>query len=219
MSITKKFAKVFGTILLLTGIILLVMTIIYTDDSFWLSNVFHDKVYIYQWSVLYMAGVIYLDKFMTTPVLTRIGSRKRAAFVLLGIKFGFAFTYLCIVFSLIGMLAIIKCSHIPEKTTAEILGIFVHYFMGFLLLSVFAEIFRRSENKFLSGNAHLCTILVLVLEQIIIVPQIMKYTPFKLYFIFSWIFYDGIAGYAALSAILICALLYLFKVGIRKDIL
>lgn len=91
--------------------------------------------------------------------------------------------------------------------------------MGFLLLSVFAEIFRRSENKFLSGNAHLCTILVLVLDQLVIVPQIMKNTPFKLYFIFSWIFYDGIAGYAALSAILICALLYLFKVGIRKDIL
>lgn len=90
MSITKKFAKVFGMILLFTGIILLVMTIIYTDDAFWLSNVFHDKVYIYQWSVLYIAGVIYLDKFMTTPVLTRIGSRKRAAFVLLGIKFGFA---------------------------------------------------------------------------------------------------------------------------------
>lgn len=219
MSITKKLAEVFGTILLFTGIILLAMALIYTDDAFWFSNVFHDKVYIYQWSVLYMSGIIYLDKFMTTLVLTRMGSRKRTAFVMLGIKCGFAFVYLCIVFSLIGMLTVIKCTHIPENTTVEILHIFVRYLMGFLLLSIFAEIFRWSENKFLSGNAHLCTVLIMILDQLVIVPQIMKYTPLKLYFIFSWIFYDGIAGYVALSAILICALLYLFNVGIRKDIL
>lgn len=219
MSIIKRLARVFGLIQSCVGIILLVLTVMYKNEADWFANVFHDKVYVFQLATLYMAGIIYLDRYLTTPVLTRMESRKKTVFVTLGIKCGFAFIYLCIFFSLICIIASVKFTYIHEKTAVEIFYIFIRYFMGLTLLAVFAEIIRRSEIKLFSGNAHLCTILIMALEVIVIVPEICKNTPFKPHFIFSWVFYDEISGYIALFTILVFALIYLFKVSIRKDIL
>lgn len=219
MNIIKRSIIAFFIILLCFGITLLVLTVMCKSELDWFENVFHDKVYVYQLAGLYLIGATYIDQYIKIPALVRMGSRKRATLFSLGLKCGFAFVYLCMVFSLICVIASLNYANIHEKTVVDIFNIFLRYFLGLVLLSVVAETVKKSGNKYLANNAYLCVYLTLVLEVIVIVPEIWKNTSFEPYFIFSWIFYEGILGYVALVMIIVFFLLYLFRCSIRKDIL
>ncbi|MDE7424628.1 MAG: hypothetical protein K2N51_13230 [Lachnospiraceae bacterium] len=202
-------------------VILFLLLCVCTDESDWLANVFAYKLYMLGLVPLYVFGTAYIDRQMRVPAMIRIGQRTKVATTLLSRKCKFAFAYLCTWFMLVNLFTIIKYNHFHEMTALDIIHKFFRYLLGFILVSIIAEIFSRSGNKYLSGNSYLGADLIPALEMVVIVPEIRKYARNDFNIVFSWIFWDSdiFGAYVVLITMIAVLLFYLYKVSVRKDIL
>lgn len=219
MNLKKTIMPLAAVILTCFLCTLLLLAIISTNESIWFSNIFLDKVYVFELVPLYLIGAANLDRQMTIPAIVRIGRRSKALFISLFRKWGFAFAYLCIWFILVNLITSIKFTYIYEKGAADLIDSFFRYLAGLIMISIISEIFGRSHNKYLADNSYLCANLLLALEVIALVPEIRANTRFKPSFVFSWIFNDTIGGYVAITTIIGISMLYLLRVSIQEDIL
>lgn len=202
-------------------VILFLLLCVCTDESAWLGNAFGRKLYMLGLVPLYVFGTVYIDRQMTVPAMIRIGQRTKVTTTLLSRRCKFAFAYLCTWFMLVNLFTIIKYNHFHEMTALDIIHKFFRYLLGFILVSIIAEIFSRSGNKYLSGNSYLGADLIPALEMMVIVPEIRKYARNDFNIVFSWIFWDIdiFFAYVVLITMITVLLFYLYKVSVRKDIL
>lgn len=198
---------------------LLILSELCTTETLWLSNVFSDKMYVFELTPLFLFIISYIDKCITIPVLTRIGKRSTAIVKTFCYKWSVAFIYICIWFIIVNVITYMKYPYLSNQHLLYILGYFIRYILGFILASIISQIIGMSENKNIADNSYLCTFIFLVIELIVIVPEIKINTRYKPSFLFSWIFCEGNGGYIALVVIIFLLLIYLWKLCIGKDIL
>ncbi len=73
---------------------LLILSELCTTETLWLSNVFSDKMYVFELTPLFLFIISYIDKCITIPVLTRIGKRSTAIVKTFCYKWSVAFIYI-----------------------------------------------------------------------------------------------------------------------------
>lgn len=219
MNLKKYFAPLIVGILFCFLLTLLFLSMLSQNESIWFANIFFDKLYVFEIVPLCLIGMAHVDRLMTTPAFIRLGSREKALIISIGCKCGFVFVYLCVWFIMINIITSIKFTYIYEKSFLDIVGTFFRYFLGLIILGIVVEIFSRSNNKMVSNNSYICAILCLALEVIVIIPEVRANTHYNPFFVFSWIFNEGIEGYIALIIITLFLVAYLFGISKKKDIL
>ena len=219
MNIKRKIILPFSIIIIYFLILLTFSFLLVDEQSTWFVDVLNDKLYVFKLAPLYLFFISYIDRCMTTPKIIRIGNRTNSLLDSLIAKIIFTFVYFFLWFEFVIIFSLIKYSNIYERTSGDILNLFVKFFLGYILLNILAEIFRKSENKYISKLSYFIAFIILVIELMVIKRHIEIHTTLKLNFLFSWIFYDSIWSYLALGIIITLLLIYLFKVSVKKDIL
>lgn len=216
MNIKAKIVSSFIIIVLCFLGILTSLTITMKDPIGWCVNVFSDKTYVLRLTPLYLFFTSYIDKYFLISRMIRIGDRKKALLTSLTMKIIFAFLYLSLWFILVIGFTWIK---FPSNYELSFLGIFFKFFIGYAMLILFSEIFKRSSGDYISKMAHLNSYLILLIEVFVIKGQISMHSHYHFNFIFTWFFYDSFWSFLAITIIITMLLTYLFKVSIEKDIL
>ncbi len=189
------------------------------DRDVWFSNIFSDRTYAFQLSPAFLIGVSQIDRIFRTPVMIRIGCRKKVMQTSILAKCCWAFLFLCIWFSMVIIVSCLNYDYINNITIADIGTMFIHYLFGLILLSLLAELFGKSGNKYIAQNSCICALLVLIVEVIVLVPELKINSSFDSPILFSWVFENDIKGMIVLLIAGLLCILYLFKIVSRKDIL
>lgn len=186
--------------------------------DFWFSNIFRDSVYVFIMAPIYLLVASYIDKFFSIFSVVRINDRKKSILLSLEYKVGAAFVIVCEWFAFVLLLSSVFYDITKEDITKCVFGFFC-YFLGFTVSAAAAEIFKRSEVKFLKSSPYFLTNGLIAFESVALIPSLFRNTPFEFPILFYWVFYWDMRGIIALLLINSLVAVYLFKVSSKKDMI
>lgn len=219
MLINKRMLLLGGSVFLLFLSIFFSLCMFDMEVSLWFSNLFLDKLFIFVLVPLYLFGCLFIEKHMMISAIVRYEDRTKAELCRLKRLYGFTVVFVCIWFSLLMFFTTIKYGGMHGSVIREIYTCFFQYLVGFLLLCNFILILKRVGNYAISSNAHLFVYCYMILEVMVLVPEIEMHTSFSPKFLFSWIFASEAYSSVILIAGVLFSLLYYFKVSMRKDMI
>lgn len=219
MLVNRKTIRGVLGILLLQIMIIIAIGIVSVNTTQWFSNLFMDKIFVFVLVPLYMRGVMLFDNYSMMPVMTRMNCRKTAMLEIIKTRYVSAILFLSIWFSILLLISAIFFADNQGTSLFDITNHFFRYLLGFLMINNVLLIFELSKVRIVSVNPYILTYLFMALELLVLCPQIQRNTMLEFHFVFSWIFYGGGYGYIALTLLIVCTFMYLFKISIRRDIL
>ncbi len=219
MSYRKSILILFGIISFYFISIISIILLFVDEQLAWNVHLFTDKMFVFILAPLYLIGLVFAEKHMTITKILRIGSRKKAMLILIYYKIAFTVFFCFLWFVFVNVFAIVKFGGVYQKNSLDILELFIRYSLGLFLLGILSEVFKKSENSFLSSSPYLGVYLVLDLEVLVIVRQLSQHSGLPNHIFFTWIFCNEITSYILLSLFIIICIVYLFRYGLKKDIL
>lgn len=219
MLINKRMLLLGGSVFLLFLSIFLGLCMFDVEADIWFSNLFLDKLFVFLLVPLYLFGCFIIENHMTVPTIIRYKNRTKVELCRLKRLYEFTIVFLTVWFSLLMFFTVIKYGGMDGSIIREIYGYFFRYLFGFFLLCNCILIVKRVENHAVSNNSHLFVYCYMVLEIIVLAPEIDMHTRFSPKFLFSWIFASEAYSSIILIVGVLFSLLYYFKISMRKDMI
>ena len=169
------------------AIVLFVLLKASPTQAYWLSNVFHDKTFIYILLPIYLFGNFFIDSSVSIIQITKMKTRKAAIFFTLIQQILYAFIFITICFVLISVFTLLRFGKMTEMGLVEILISYLTYLEEILLISNAALMFRKSKIKRWQELAYVVTYGLVVLE-VTMISELNMLLPIDINLCFSWIF-------------------------------
>ncbi len=218
MCIRRVFSKM-AIIFVAQLFLVLLISCVTTAEEGWFANIFRDRVFVFLLIPIYLYGSAVLKQYINVQKMVRIGARQSVLWIEICQQYLYTICFLGSWFLMILVASIVKYAPIETYSIWEIWNIFLRYCLGCCLLCNVLLIFEYSEKKNIKANAYLISYIIFALDVIVIYPESLIHTPFKILIIFSWILYGGEMGYIALIIWLCITLGYLQIWNKKRDII
>jgi hypothetical protein len=159
-----------------------------------------DKYFVFQLSTLFMILLsMVLDQY-TQVAYIRFKKLTNILFNQIMLAYSLAFCLLIVVFLSVFIFDYIKDYNITILKTEEILLWYSRYYVGMLLITNIVFLMKWSNNKLISRFCILITFIIMLVEVLIITPELNMSFNIKIRLIFSWIF---VKNYTVLFSVII----------------
>lgn len=184
----------------------------------WCSNWFLDKSFVFLFSTVFLLGVTLFMGEWNWMQNVRFRSRKRILLPQLILLYGWAFLAVSVIFVCVivgGLWLYGGFSGLENNLLIQC----IQDLLAFLLMANLSVIFQQSQGRLGSRSPQALVFLVVAVDILLLHPRLPKIAGVKLYFIFSWVTYDGWLGAWVLGGLCLLSLWYLAVVSSKKDIL
>lgn len=185
--LNRKFYYLECVVTICFVLVLFVLLIVSPEQSYWFANVFHDKSFLFIWIPLFLFGDHIIDNSISGVQIIRMNNRKEAMTFMILQKVLHAFVLITVWYIFIMIISMISYGNVSTMTLQEILGLYVKYLVGMVLLSNLVILFRRLLSKKTREIAYILVYCFAVVE-ITAIAELNILIPGRIYFCFSWIF-------------------------------
>lgn len=216
MILNTRFSKYLPCILIFMGCSIVAIAYYSETQGEWFTLVFRDMLYLYQLTPVFLVGILLIDQHYGTSAMIRMDNRVKAVYESIFFKYMFAVIYLNTWFTLVIILSVILYDAPFFYSIQDVLNLYIHFLLGFLIIINLSDILKRSKLNVLKFSPVFAVYLLMMVELMAIEP-IMPF--FNISVFFGWIFKEGLVSYVALFGFFFASLFYLVEYSSKKDIL
>lgn len=213
----RKMIPFAGVCLLLFLAILSGLYIFVSGQSMWFSNLFFDKLVVFLLTPPFILGILLIERSMAPALITRTKSRKHALQLQLVQQCIWGVVYLTIWFTLLITFSLIKFGGVFSNADAVcILSWYGRFLLGDLIIITGAALLKKSNIWLLKSGSYVLIYLLFALEVLAVIPELDQQLGIEIKLVFSWMFYESIASFAAMMLILV-VLTGLLIIAMRRE--
>lgn len=176
-----------------TYLFMLILFVFLSDfNEQWILNCFSDKIFIFQYSILFFLGCNLIDNHYNKFSYSRFKNRKEIV-----ISHSIMYFFLSLLLSCLWLLIILMLSFFANvkysfETILYLLKNYFRFLLGLILIGEVSINFLYTNFKKIVLNPHIITFLFVFFELYIFIPLIKSLFQLRISIFFSWIFIDNI---------------------------
>ena len=171
---------------------------------------FTDKLFSYQFCVMFLLGTVIIDQHYSAINYHRYKNRKAIIVSQVSRHLIFSFVFAFILFAMASIVLIVFNGNEYLNSLKVFTDKYFRFVLGFFLAGIISLNFRYSNFKRISNIPYIASYLV-VLTELMLFENIKKSFDFDIYLMFSWVFSDYILlsyGILILCSVILTVVLY-----------